>query len=279
MSRLPGATLLTTRSPIRIRPDEMSSSPASIRSAVVLPQPEGPTRTRNSPSATSMLRSSTATVSSNRFVTCSNAIVAIRRRSSGVGASSEVRRGEKRCTRRVSVRNGITAAATPDGVHEQERQPEHDRAARTPPHDQERLARAPSGEAARLGDRERPEDELVDAEQDEDVERRASRAATGTPSRVRSERRERRAASAAAPAAPSASPRRQWRRSPSPAVGERQVLRSARASPRSARAPPRSARPPGRTIVAAGTASVATKPATSTAPRAALIGTRRHELA
>ena len=34
----------------------MSSSPASIRSAVVLPHPEGPTRTRNSPSATSMLR-------------------------------------------------------------------------------------------------------------------------------------------------------------------------------------------------------------------------------
>jgi hypothetical protein len=37
---------------MRIVPSLMSSSPAIIRSAVVLPQPDGPTRTRNSPSAT-----------------------------------------------------------------------------------------------------------------------------------------------------------------------------------------------------------------------------------
>ena len=39
-------------------PSVMSSSPATIRSAVVLPQPDGPTRTTNSPSATSRSRPS-----------------------------------------------------------------------------------------------------------------------------------------------------------------------------------------------------------------------------
>ena len=41
MSRSFGATLLTTRSPMSIRPSVMSSSPATQRSAVVLPQPDG----------------------------------------------------------------------------------------------------------------------------------------------------------------------------------------------------------------------------------------------
>ena len=42
----------------------MISSPATIRSAVVLPHPDGPTKTINSPSAISRERSSTATVPS-----------------------------------------------------------------------------------------------------------------------------------------------------------------------------------------------------------------------
>ncbi len=45
MSRSFGATSLTTRSAIRIVPDEASSSPATIRSAVDLPDPDGPTST------------------------------------------------------------------------------------------------------------------------------------------------------------------------------------------------------------------------------------------
>src|SRR6266853_1251137 len=52
MSRSFGATPLTTRSPIAIRPAEISSSPAIIRKSVDLPQPEGPTSTQNSPSST-----------------------------------------------------------------------------------------------------------------------------------------------------------------------------------------------------------------------------------
>src|SRR6201987_2668833 len=51
MSRSLGWTLLTTRSPIEIVPEVMFSRPASMRSRVDLPQPEGPTRTTNSPSS------------------------------------------------------------------------------------------------------------------------------------------------------------------------------------------------------------------------------------
>src|ERR1700750_3080550 len=51
MSRSLGWTLLTTRSPIEMVPEVMFSRPASMRSKVELPQPEGPTRTTNSPSS------------------------------------------------------------------------------------------------------------------------------------------------------------------------------------------------------------------------------------
>ena len=50
MSRSFGGRSLTTRSPIEIVPAVISSSPAMDRSAVDLPQPDGPTRTMNSPS-------------------------------------------------------------------------------------------------------------------------------------------------------------------------------------------------------------------------------------
>src|SRR3954453_13750815 len=52
--------LLTTRSPIRMSPSLTSSRPAIMRSAVVLPHPDGPTKTTNSPSWTSRFRSETA---------------------------------------------------------------------------------------------------------------------------------------------------------------------------------------------------------------------------
>ncbi len=54
-----------------------SSRPATIRSAVVLPQPDGPTITINSASAIARSRSKTACVpSSKTFETLSNSIVA-----------------------------------------------------------------------------------------------------------------------------------------------------------------------------------------------------------
>src|SRR6476659_8043002 len=54
-SRSFGGTLLTTRSPMRISPPVMFSSPAIMRSKVDLPQPDGPTSTTNSPSPMSTL--------------------------------------------------------------------------------------------------------------------------------------------------------------------------------------------------------------------------------
>jgi hypothetical protein len=60
MSRSLGGTQVTSRSPISTRPPSSGSSPASIRSAVVLPEPDGPTRTMNSPSLMSRSRASTA---------------------------------------------------------------------------------------------------------------------------------------------------------------------------------------------------------------------------
>src|SRR4051794_3533432 len=64
MSRSRDGTWLTTRSPMRTTPSEISSSPATIRSAVVFPHPDGPTRTMNSSSVISRSRSRTAVVPS-----------------------------------------------------------------------------------------------------------------------------------------------------------------------------------------------------------------------
>src|SRR5581483_11133178 len=58
-SRSFGASSVTSRPPIITAPAVTSSSPASMRSAVVLPEPDGPTRTMNSPS--SICRSSAFT--------------------------------------------------------------------------------------------------------------------------------------------------------------------------------------------------------------------------
>src|SRR4051812_2024483 len=49
MPRLDGSTSFISTSPISSLPELMSSSPAIIRSRVDLPQPDGPTKTTNSP--------------------------------------------------------------------------------------------------------------------------------------------------------------------------------------------------------------------------------------
>ena len=54
MSRSLGCRSLTRRPPITISPSETVSSPAIMLSSVDLPQPEGPTSTRNSPASTEM---------------------------------------------------------------------------------------------------------------------------------------------------------------------------------------------------------------------------------
>ena len=47
----PAATSTTVRSPITMRPPSALSSPATQRSVVVLPQPEGPSSVTTSPGA------------------------------------------------------------------------------------------------------------------------------------------------------------------------------------------------------------------------------------
>src|SRR6266511_6254356 len=68
MSRSRGRTEETSLPPIKIRPASRGSRPASMRSAVDLPDPDGPTRTSNSPSAMSRLRLSTAATSVPSYV-------------------------------------------------------------------------------------------------------------------------------------------------------------------------------------------------------------------
>src|SRR3712207_108647 len=53
MSRSRGGMSFTTAPPMEISPDDISSSPAIMRSVVDLPQPDGPTSTTNSLSAIS----------------------------------------------------------------------------------------------------------------------------------------------------------------------------------------------------------------------------------
>src|SRR5499426_2594695 len=73
MSRSRGDTPFTTFPPMAIAPDVGSSSPATIRRAVVFPQPDGPTRTMNSPSAMVQVSASTAVVPFGKtFVTSWN---------------------------------------------------------------------------------------------------------------------------------------------------------------------------------------------------------------
>jgi hypothetical protein len=77
MLRSFGATLLTTLSPMYIRPSVGSSSPDIMRSAVDLPQPEGPTSTRNSLSSISRWIPLTAPVPQNFLFPYKNTTLAI----------------------------------------------------------------------------------------------------------------------------------------------------------------------------------------------------------
>ena len=61
----------TTASPSFTLPASGISKPATSRSSVVLPQPDGPSSAKNSPSAMSRLTLSTARVSPNCFDTAS----------------------------------------------------------------------------------------------------------------------------------------------------------------------------------------------------------------
>src|SRR6185503_18600833 len=77
MLRSRGGRSETSRSPMRTVPPSMRSSPARQRRSVVLPHPEGPRRTMNSPSRTRRSTSFSAIVLPNTLRTVSNATLAI----------------------------------------------------------------------------------------------------------------------------------------------------------------------------------------------------------
>src|SRR6202022_2065759 len=73
MCRSRGGRSETSRSPIRTAPPSIRSRPARHRSSVVFPQPEGPSRTMNTPSRTSRSTSLSAIVFPKILRTDSNA--------------------------------------------------------------------------------------------------------------------------------------------------------------------------------------------------------------
>src|SRR5712691_5293944 len=75
--RVRGGMSLTTWPPIRMSPEVCRSRPAMMRRNVVLPQPDGPSSTRNSPSRTVRLMPPTATTSPKFLVISLAATVAI----------------------------------------------------------------------------------------------------------------------------------------------------------------------------------------------------------
>src|SRR5262249_27094023 len=87
MSRSFGGTSLTTSPSTAISPALISSSPAIIRSVVVLPQPEGPTSTTNSLSAMSSSMPHTASLSSHRVTSLRSEARAMARASLVLGGA------------------------------------------------------------------------------------------------------------------------------------------------------------------------------------------------
>jgi hypothetical protein len=67
--RLFGGTVVTSRSPKRTLPAVGSRKPAIMRSSVVLPHPDGPSRKNSSPLCTARSTASTAVVRPKRLVT------------------------------------------------------------------------------------------------------------------------------------------------------------------------------------------------------------------
>src|SRR5262252_3795001 len=77
MSRCAARLKVTSSPPSRISPEVGSSNPAIMRRVVVLPQPEGPSMTKNSPSSTVKVEPLTAVKSPNAFCRLLTLICAI----------------------------------------------------------------------------------------------------------------------------------------------------------------------------------------------------------
>src|SRR5450631_453811 len=122
MLRSRGATSLTRLPSIAIVPPEMSSRPAIMRSAVDLPDPDGPTSTMNSRSFTSRLNLSMTGTSPYRFSTSVNVTLAMR----GLFLA---RLGRRRCANRRSGHENAGQDEDSTGQHAgRERLVEHEAA-------------------------------------------------------------------------------------------------------------------------------------------------------
>ena len=77
MSRRFGGTSVTSLPSITTRPEVGRSKPATSRSAVVLPQPDGPSSETNSPVAISRSMPARATTSPNRRCNCFSSTAAM----------------------------------------------------------------------------------------------------------------------------------------------------------------------------------------------------------
>src|ERR671933_1286010 len=120
MSRSIGCSRLTTSPSIAISPFETSSRPAVIRSTVVLPEPEGPTKTRNSPSPIVRSSLSTATVPPGKtFVTSLKASSATARNQVAVPERASLRRPPLRLEVDVNDPEPACVAVLPLEVVEQ----------------------------------------------------------------------------------------------------------------------------------------------------------------
>src|SRR5262245_30665145 len=126
MSRSLGFSSVTTRSPMVISPSVTSSRPAIMRRMVVLPQPDGPTSTMNSPSPISRDTSRTAcTPPGNSLLTWSRTILPI-------SASSAVRGRDRSERPEALMGEGGTkmlggSRTVPEPVEAEERRPDHRR--------------------------------------------------------------------------------------------------------------------------------------------------------
>ena len=97
-----------SESPSSTRPIVGRSKPATMRSSVVLPQPDGPSIVTNSPSRKARLTSSSATTEPKRCVTCSTVTAAACSLSSGTTSATRssplaaLRRAARRANRNAT---------------------------------------------------------------------------------------------------------------------------------------------------------------------------------
>src|SRR5205085_10605153 len=106
MSRREACLKVTSSPPNRIRPEVGSSRPAIIRSVVVLPQPEGPSRQKKSPSGMVKVDSRTAANSPNALCSLSTWISAIALLRE-LGDDGEERRPRERGDERIRIERQV----------------------------------------------------------------------------------------------------------------------------------------------------------------------------